>query len=40
MKAIAVPEPRLFGDPRFNIADVTLQTLEELNDQVWQRLIA
>lgn len=35
MKAIAVPEPRLFGDPRFSIADVTLRTLEELNDEVW-----
>ena len=35
MKAIAVPEPRLFGDPRFSIADVTLKTLKELNDEVW-----
>jgi len=40
MKAIAVPEPRLYGDPRFSTADVTLKTLEELNDQVWRRLIA
>lgn len=39
MKAIAVPEPRLFGDPRFGIADVILRTLQELNDDVWARLI-
>jgi len=38
MKAIAVPEPRLYGDPRFSVADVTLRTLEELDDQVWRRL--
>jgi len=38
MKAIAVPEPRLYGDPRFSIADVTLQTLKELNQEVWNRL--
>ena len=38
MKAVAVPEPRLFGDPRFDIADVVLQTLEELNHEIWNRL--
>lgn len=38
MKAVAVPEPRLSGDPRFGIADVVLQTLKELNDEVWARL--
>ena len=38
MQAIAVPEPRLFGDPRFDIADVVLRTLKELNQEVWNRL--
>lgn len=38
MKAVAVPEPRLSGDPRFDIADVTIETLKELNDEVWSRL--
>lgn len=38
MKAVAVPEPRLYGDPQFDIADVTLQTLREMNDGVWDRL--
>lgn len=40
MKAVAVPEPRLYGDPRFNIADVTLKSLTQLDGQVWQRLSA
>jgi HAD superfamily hydrolase (TIGR01509 family) len=38
MKALAVPEPRLFGDPRFGIADVVLRTLTELDQEVWDRL--
>jgi HAD superfamily hydrolase (TIGR01509 family) len=38
MKAVAVPEPRLLGDPRFGIADVVLQTLEELDQEVWGKL--
>jgi sugar-phosphatase len=38
MKAIAVPEPRLFGDPGYDIADEVLQTLKDLNQEVWNRL--
>ena len=38
MKTIAVPEPRLFGDPGYDTADVVLQTLRELNDDVWDRV--
>ena len=38
MKTVAVPEPRLFGDPGYDIADVTIETLKELNDEVWSRL--
>jgi sugar-phosphatase len=38
MKAVAVPEPRLFGDPGYDIADVVLQTLKDLNQEVWNRL--
>jgi HAD superfamily hydrolase (TIGR01509 family) len=40
MKALAVPEPRLFGDPRFGIADLTLQSLKELDEAAWRRLDA
>ncbi len=40
MKALAVPEPRLFGDPRFGIADLTLRSLEELDQAAWRRLSA
>jgi sugar-phosphatase len=40
MKAVAVPEPRLFGDSRFDIADTILKSLDELDEQIWQRLNA
>ena len=39
MKTVAVPEPRLFGDSRYDIADVVLQTLTELNNEIWTRLV-
>jgi mannitol-1-/sugar-/sorbitol-6-/2-deoxyglucose-6-phosphatase len=38
MMAVAVPEPRLKDDPRFQIADVVIGSLEELNDDVWKKL--
>jgi beta-phosphoglucomutase-like phosphatase (HAD superfamily) len=37
IKTIAVPEPRLFGDSGYAAADVVLQTLKELNHEVWNR---
>jgi len=38
MKAVGVPEKRLVDDPRFSIADLVLESLEQLNQQVWDRL--
>lgn len=38
MKCIAVPEKGARRDPRFAIADVTLGSLDEINEEVWRRL--
>ncbi|HEV2862122.1 MAG TPA: HAD-IA family hydrolase, partial [Pyrinomonadaceae bacterium] len=40
MKCVAVPEPAPKADPRFCIADAVLDTLEDLNEEVWQQLNA
>jgi len=40
MKCVAVPEPSQRRDPRFSIADVVLDSLADLNEEVWQRLNA
>ena len=38
MKAIAVPDRRLAGDPRFCLADLVLPSLRALDASAWQRL--
>lgn len=38
MKCVAVPEPSARRDPRFAIADVTLDSLEEVGEGVWASL--
>jgi sugar-phosphatase len=40
MKCVAVPEPAQRHDPRFSIADVLLDSLADVNEEVWQRLDA
>jgi len=40
MKCVAVPEPVQRHDPRFSIADVLLDSLADVNEEVWQRLDA
>lgn len=40
MKCVAVPEVAQRHDPRLAIADVVLDTLAEVNEEVWQRLNA
>src|SRR5829696_1863822 len=40
MKCVAVPEPAQRRDPRFSIADAVLDSLADLNEEVWQRLNA
>src|SRR5919112_2074331 len=40
MKCVAVPEPAQRRDPRFAIADLVLDSLADLNEEVWQRLNA
>lgn len=38
MKCIAIPESLQQNNPQFAIADTTLRSLTELNDDVWQNL--
>jgi len=38
MKCIAIPDPATRRDPRFVIADVTLDSLAEINEEVWGKL--
>src|SRR5215210_6732438 len=38
MKCVAVPEPAQRHDPRFAIADAVLDSLADLNEEVWHRL--
>jgi len=38
MKCIAIPEPLELNNPKFAIADTILQSLTELNNDVWQNL--
>jgi mannitol-1-/sugar-/sorbitol-6-/2-deoxyglucose-6-phosphatase len=38
MKSVAVPERRLVSDERFSRANIVLESLERLDDQIWQRL--
>lgn len=38
MKAVAVPEPLHYNDPKFAFADINLRSLEEWNDEVFQQL--
>ena len=40
MKCVAVPEPTPRADPRFCIADAVLDSLEDLNEEVWRQLDA
>ena len=39
MKCIAIPEPLQYDNPKFAIADITLKSLEQLNDEVWNSII-
>lgn len=38
MKCLAVPEPTQRRDPRFRIADAALDSLADLDEEVWRRL--
>lgn len=38
MRCIAVPDSTSRGDKRFDLADVVLNSLSEINDEVWSRL--
>ncbi len=38
MKAVAVPEKRLVSDERFLRADVVLESLDKLDDEIWQKI--
>ena len=40
MKCIAIPESLQYKDPQFAIADMTLKSLEQLNQEVWNELEA
>jgi beta-phosphoglucomutase-like phosphatase (HAD superfamily) len=40
MKCVAVPEPAQRRDPRFCIADAVLDSLADVNEEVWQSLNA
>lgn len=40
MKCVAVPEPAQRRDPRFAIADAALDSLADLNEEVWRLLNA
>lgn len=39
MKCIAIPEPLQRNNPKFAIADVILNSLEELSDSLWHSLV-
>ena len=39
MKCIAIPEPLQYDNPKFAIADITLKSLEQFNDGVWNSII-
>ena len=38
MKCIAIPEAAVRSDPRFSIADCVLDSLFEIDDEVWSRV--
>ncbi|MCX6766921.1 MAG: hexitol phosphatase HxpB [Candidatus Moranbacteria bacterium] len=38
MKCVSVPDESIQGDKRLTIADVVLNSLEDFNDEVWERL--
>ena len=38
MRCLAIPEPALRGDPRFELADAVLSGLGEIGEEVWERL--
>jgi mannitol-1-/sugar-/sorbitol-6-/2-deoxyglucose-6-phosphatase len=38
MKCIAIPEPLQYYNPKFAIADVILKSLEEFNENIWQKV--
>ena len=38
MKCIAIPETLEYDNPKFAIADVILESLEELDEQVWKKI--
>lgn len=40
MKCIAIPDTTMRSDPRFVIADVVLNSLADINEEVWSRLTA
>jgi sugar-phosphatase len=39
MKCIAIPEPLQYDNSKFAIANIKLQSLEQLNDKVWNSMI-
>ncbi|MGL5077275.1 MAG: hexitol phosphatase HxpB [Waterburya sp.] len=39
MKCIAVPDPSEYHNPKFAIADVILKSLEEFNQDTWQKIV-
>jgi HAD superfamily hydrolase (TIGR01509 family) len=39
MKCVAVPEPASRNDPRFTISDFILESLLEINDELWSRIV-
>jgi mannitol-1-/sugar-/sorbitol-6-/2-deoxyglucose-6-phosphatase len=39
MKCIAVPDPSEYHNPQFAIADVTLKSLAEFNEDIWQTIV-
>ena len=39
MKCIAIPEAAQLSNPKFAIADVMLKSLEEFNEDIWQKLL-
>ncbi|MGL4882868.1 MAG: hexitol phosphatase HxpB [Waterburya sp.] len=39
MKCIAVPDPSEYHNPKFAIADVTLKSLKEFNQDTWQKIV-
>lgn len=40
MKAIVVPPPFTWNDTRFDLADCKLHSLEEINDELWQKIVS